>query len=39
MNIKFSLAKNDMANFYYALALKKSLAMSFLLYTCSPAIY
>ena len=32
MNIKFSLTKNDMANFDYVLTLKKCLGASFLLY-------
>ena len=32
MNIKFSLTKNDMANFDYVLTLKKFLGTSFLLY-------
>ena len=32
MNIKLSFAKNEMADFDYALAFKKSLGMSFLLY-------
>ena len=32
MTIKFSLTKNDMANFDYALTLKKRLGTGFLLY-------